>query len=91
MIFAWASPSSGLANETGVVALQTNGEIVAAGWTVGFTDTADWIDSHGVVNTLVFVDAPLVVTNEARSNELCEKHTGQHYWPGEGRQRTQPT
>ncbi|MGI8423060.1 MAG: DUF429 domain-containing protein [Chloroflexota bacterium] len=66
-------------NETGVVALESNGNIRSAGWTLGHGPTSDWIESHADDDTLVFVDAPLIVTNQTRQRP-CEQQVGQRYW-----------
>jgi predicted RNase H-like nuclease len=67
------------ANETGVVALDPDGTIADAGWTVGLDATVDWIerwfDRDG---TMAFVDASLLVTNESGMRE-CERQVGRCY------------
>lgn len=68
------------ANETGVAALDGNGDILSAGWTIGLAGTVDWIDRCAEDDTLLFVDAPLIVDN-ATSQRLCEREVGQRYWP----------
>ena len=76
---AWGEGSGQkLANETGVVAVDPTGTIVAAGWTCGLDETADWIYQFAVPDTLLAVDAPLVVSNVAKQR-LCEKEVGQRY------------
>ena len=50
---AWGEGSGQeLANETGVVAVDPTGTIVAAGWTRGLDETADWIYQFAVPDTL---------------------------------------
>src|SRR6478609_8729856 len=66
------------ANETGVVALGLDGVITAAGWTVGLDATVDWIGTHADDDCLLFVDAPLLVTNPS-GQRLCETQVGQRY------------
>jgi predicted RNase H-like nuclease len=66
------------AADTGVVALEESGRIVAAGWTVGIEPTLSWIAEHAVEDTLLFVDAPLVVENED-GQRVCELHVAQRY------------
>src|SRR5436190_18318709 len=66
-------------NETGAVALESNGNIRSAGWTLGYGPTSDWIESYADDDTLGFVDAPLIVTNQTRQR-LCEQQVGQRYW-----------
>jgi predicted RNase H-like nuclease len=76
---AWGEGSSQkLANETGVVAVEPTGTIIAAGWTCGLDETADWIKEFAAPDTLLAVDAPLVVSNAAKQR-LCEKEVGQRY------------
>jgi predicted RNase H-like nuclease len=76
---AWAD-GTGLkaANETGVVALDPDGTIVDAGWTIGIDQTIAWITRLATADTLLFVDAPLVVDNPT-GQRLCETHVGQRY------------
>ena len=77
---AWGKGSkSKKANESGVVLLGSNGDIEDAGWTVGISETIDWVKSHTHEDILLFVDAPLVVNNES-GQRLCEKQVGQRYW-----------
>jgi predicted RNase H-like nuclease len=67
------------AKETGVVALEESARVRAAGWTIGYLPTADWIEKQAEDDTLVFVDAPLIVTNPAGTQRLCEWHVGKCY------------
>ena len=73
---AWADAA--VVNETGVVALDEDGSIAAAGWTAGVQATVDWIAAHATADTSVFVDAPLLVLNDDKQR-LCEKQVGQRY------------
>jgi predicted RNase H-like nuclease len=66
------------AADTGVAALDVSGEIVDAGWTCGIAETIDWVEANALDETLVFVDAPLVVDNQS-GQRLCETQTGQRY------------
>lgn len=76
---AWGcSPTERSGNESGVLALDATGIISDAGWTIGIPETVEWIVNHAQDDTLVFVDAPLVVTNE-RGQRLCEQQVGQRY------------
>lgn len=76
---AWGEGSTQkLANETAVVAVDPTGAVVAAGWTCGLDEKADWIKQFAVPNTFLAVDAPLVVSNIAKQR-LCEKEVGQRY------------
>ena len=76
---AWGEGSSSRsANRSGVVALEPSGEIVDADWTVGLDETVAWIERFAMVNCLLFVDAPLLVTN-ASGQRLAEKQVGQRY------------
>jgi predicted RNase H-like nuclease len=65
-------------NESGVVALDPSGSILDAGWTVGLEATAAWVFKWQVPDTLLFVDAPLLVMN-ATGQRLCEREVGQRY------------
>src|SRR4051812_12478772 len=65
-------------NASGVVALDPAGRVHDAGWTVGCGATADWIESRAEEDTLVFVDAPLIVDNPT-GQRVCERHVGQRY------------
>lgn len=77
---AWADGSAKkAANESGAVILDSTGKIVHAGWTVGVKETVDWLESYAPKEALLFVDAPLVVTNKC-GQRLCEKQVGQRYW-----------
>lgn len=77
---AWGEARPGRsANETGVVALDARGQVLAAGWTQGVESTLSWvIDNSGSGAALLFVDAPLMITNLA-GQRLCEKQVGQRY------------
>jgi len=67
------------ANRSGVVALESSGVIIDAGWTIGLDDTVRWIEDHSTPDVVAFVDAPLVVTN-LEKQRLCETQVGQRYW-----------
>jgi predicted RNase H-like nuclease len=73
---AWADAT--VANETGVVAAEPDGTIVAAGWTTGVEETVAWANRHATDAAVVFVDAPLLVLNPDKQR-LCEKQAGQRY------------
>jgi predicted RNase H-like nuclease len=76
---AWGEGSAEKrAAETGVAALDEMGQVVAAGWTCGVSETLAWIDESAEDDALLFVDAPLIVEN-AGGQRLCEKQTGQRY------------
>jgi predicted RNase H-like nuclease len=77
---AWRDSSDGLrANETGVAAIDSAGAILEAGWTRGVDDTLAWATaSAGDGHALMFLDAPLVVRNDA-GQRLCETEVGQRY------------
>ena len=76
---AWAdSTATRPANETGVVAVDVDGLIIDAGWTVGIDETTEWMLAHAADDTIAMIDAPLVVTNET-GQRLCEKQVGQRY------------
>ena len=65
-------------NETGVVAAEPDGTIVAAGWTRGVTMTAAWMERWATDDAIAMVDAPLVVANLVGMRE-CEKEIGRRY------------
>jgi predicted RNase H-like nuclease len=77
---AWAQRSDGRPdNETGLVALDREGRVLAAGWARGVPATLDWLRS--VVDpggSLIFVDASLIVDNPT-GQRLCETQVGQRY------------
>lgn len=74
MDLSWGEGSSRkLANETGVVAVAPSGTVVDAGWTCRLDQTLAWIDEAAAPDTLLMIDAPLVVTNP-RGQRLCETH-----------------
>ena len=79
MIFVGVDAAWGDVNETGLVCLDGRGRVRDAGWAVGLRRTLEWIVEHAEPDTLVFVDAPLIVTN-ATGQRLCETHVGQRYW-----------
>lgn len=69
------------ANRTGVAALAADGRIVDAGWTTGVEATCQWIvEASAGDPCLVFVDAPLVVTNEAGTQRAAERAVSKLYW-----------
>jgi predicted RNase H-like nuclease len=65
--------------ETGLVVLEESGRVRAADWRLGIAAVADWIEEHAEDETLVFIDAPLVVTNPAGTQRTCEWHVGKCY------------
>lgn len=76
---AWGQGSGNKkANESGVVLLNSNGDITDARWTVGIRETIEWVESHIHEDVLLFVDAPLVANNVS-GQRLCEKQVGQRY------------
>jgi predicted RNase H-like nuclease len=76
---AWGEGSSRRpANETGLVAVERTGRVIAAGWAIGIIETAEWINRCASQDTMLMVDAPLVVSNVA-GQRLCEKQVGQRY------------
>ena len=79
LVFLGVDAAWGPVHETGVVALEPNGKVLDAGWTVGLQETVDWIATRAGSDAVVFVDAPLLVTN-AEGQRLCEKQVGQQYW-----------
>ena len=76
---AWGEGTSQkLANETGLVAVDQSGVIVDAGWAAGLDPIVEWIEGVATADTLLMVDAPLVVSN-ASGQRLCERQVGQRY------------
>jgi predicted RNase H-like nuclease len=66
-------------NESGLVALEPDGTISDAGWAIGTAATVEWIEQNATADTLVMVDAPLVVENPAGTQRLCENQTSRQY------------
>jgi predicted RNase H-like nuclease len=67
------------ANPSGVVALEADGTIAAAGWTIGLDATIDWIIAEAASrDVMLFVDAPLLILN-ATGQRDCEQEVGQRY------------
>jgi predicted RNase H-like nuclease len=76
---AWAEGSNArAANETGVAAVDGAGHVLDAGWTVGVAATASWVSQWQSDDTLLLVDAPLVVTNP-EGQRPCERDVGRYY------------
>lgn len=77
---AWRESSPGrLANETGVALIDSAGQVLDARWTRGVAETIAWVNgAAGDVPALLFVDAPLVVTNTV-GQRLCETEVGRRY------------
>jgi predicted RNase H-like nuclease len=76
---AWGEGSSQkLANETGLIAVDQSGVIVDAAWATGLDQTVEWIKRVATADTLLMVDAPLVVSNVS-GQRLCERQVGQRY------------
>ncbi|MCS6577306.1 DUF429 domain-containing protein [Curtobacterium poinsettiae] len=66
------------ANETGLVAMDSDGTITDAGWARGVDAVTDWIAAHLGQRSLIAVDASLVVTNPTGIRE-SERQVGQRY------------
>lgn len=77
------------ANETGLVALRSDGSVLDAGWTRGVDATATWVLDRLGPRTLVAVDASLVVTNAVGTMRAAERQVGQRY--GRWRVTANPT
>jgi predicted RNase H-like nuclease len=77
---AWREDRPGLpANETGVAVIDPDGRVLGAGWARGVEQTLAWAEAAADDGgALMFVDAPLVVTNEA-GQRPCETQVGQRY------------
>jgi predicted RNase H-like nuclease len=77
---AWREDCTDLpANETGVAVIDARGEILDAGWRRGVDEAVAWADAAaGGGDAVMFVDAPLVVRNQA-GQRLCETQVGQRY------------
>ncbi|MGC2653460.1 MAG: DUF429 domain-containing protein [Mycobacterium sp.] len=79
MIYLGVDAAWGKLNKTGVLALEPSGRVLDAGWTVGLEQTIAWVCHKSDDDCLVFIDAPLMVTNQDKQR-LCEKQVGQRYW-----------
>lgn len=76
---AWGEGTSRkLANETGVVVVERDGTVVDAGWTCGLRETVAWVERWSPADTLLMVDAPLIVSNPD-GQRICERQVGQRY------------
>jgi predicted RNase H-like nuclease len=76
---AWGEGSEAKpAHDSGVVALDQSGEVVDAGWTSGLAPTQAWIEEFAQADTLLFIDAPLIVDNPF-GQRLCETQVGRCY------------
>ncbi len=76
---AWGEGSSQkLASESGLVAVDRTGVIVDAACACGIRETALRVEQIATPDTLLMVDAPLVVANTA-GQRLCENQVGQRY------------
>ena len=56
-----------------------DGTITDAGWRVGLDDVLAWVDAASTEDSLLLVDAPLVVTNPPGTQRAAEKQVGQRY------------
>lgn len=65
-------------NETGVVALDLDGTVTAAGWTCELDETVAWVRDAAGDDCVLFVDAPLLVEN-ATGQRRCETEVGRRY------------
>jgi predicted RNase H-like nuclease len=77
---AWSEGRDGRPpNESGLAVLDLDGRVLDAGWRCGIENTAEWIESRaGTESALLFVDAPLVVSNPT-GQRSCETQVGQRY------------
>jgi predicted RNase H-like nuclease len=77
---AWREDRPGHpANESGLAVIDQAGQVLDAGWTRTLDATIAWINQAAVgTGALLFVDAPLVVTNTG-GQRLCETQVGQRY------------
>jgi len=66
------------ADDTGVAALDESGAVLDAGWTVGLQETEAWITAHARDDTLLSVDAPLIV-DDPTGQRSCDRQVGQCY------------
>jgi predicted RNase H-like nuclease len=67
------------ANETGLAILDQSVRVRDVGWTRGIAKTVRWVRSRaGSESALLFVDAPLVVSNPT-GQRPCETPVGQRY------------
>ena len=76
---AWGEGSTQkLPNESGLVAVDQSGVIVDAAWASGLNHTVEWIERVAAADSLLMIDAPLVVSNDT-GQRLCERQVGQRY------------
>lgn len=77
---AWREGRAGHpANETGVAVIDSGGQVLEAGWLRGVDETVAWAQqAAGDGDAVMFVDAPLLVRNQA-GQRLCETQVGQRY------------
>lgn len=76
---AWGKEQVGKrVHDSGVVALDDSGRVVDASWTSGLRETHAWIEEVSQRDTLLFIDAPLVVKNVS-GQRPCERRVGQCY------------
>ncbi|MBJ7354352.1 MAG: DUF429 domain-containing protein [Thermoleophilaceae bacterium] len=78
MIFIGIDLAWGDANESGCVAIDERGLVTGADWTLTHADTLTWVTAHAADDTLLFVDAPLVVNNPI-GQRASEKEIGQAF------------
>jgi predicted RNase H-like nuclease len=78
VLFIGLDAAWGDINETGLVAVEPSGVVRDAGWAVGVVATAAWVSERAERDTLVLVDAPLIVANPS-GQRLCEKQVAQRY------------
>jgi predicted RNase H-like nuclease len=63
VIFVGVDAAWGNVNETGLVCLEPTGDVRDAGWAIGLQPVVDWIVEHAEPDTLVFIDAPLILAS----------------------------
>lgn len=76
---AWGEGRAGRpANETGLVVVDSSGQVLDAGWARGLDATVEWMARWSSADTIAMVDAPLVVRN-AGGMRPCEREVGRRY------------
>lgn len=76
---AWAEGTAAKpANESGLACIDETGRVLSAGWARGIDEVVDWVQSLVEPDSVLAVDAPLVVNNPT-GMRVCERETGSRY------------
>lgn len=59
--------------------MDDQGNILDAGWTIGLQATFEWVETAAADDTILFVDAPLIVRNAPGTQRPAEQQVGQRY------------